>query len=140
MQVFISYPKGDERLAADLTTGLREAGVPVWSAAESIYPGDNWPLEVGKALEESDVLVAVFRRGADNSPVTRDALYALTSGKYRNVIPVLTGYATFQAGVDVPWILLRLDPVYDVDDRRPDIAQIVKRVQEVADTGSHASA
>ena len=124
MQVLISYPRSEERVAADLTQELRKVGIAVWSAAESIFPGDNGPLEYGKALGESDVLVAVFRHAADNSAVARDALYALTSGKYRSVIPVLTGYVNIEVGADVPWILLRLNPIYDVADGGLDLRRL----------------
>jgi len=138
MQVFISRSQVDEPLAEQLTSELRKAGLQVWSPRE-LFPGDNWRLETGKALEASDVMVALFSRGAHDSEVARDVQYALTFGKYEGrVIPVLIDFVTFEVGKDVPWVLLRMDPLY-IQRSEPDYAEIVRRVQQAA-AGSHASA
>ena len=42
-----------------------------------------------------------------------DIQYGLTAKKFeQRLIPVLVGYVTLAAGKDVPWILLKMDPVY----------------------------
>lgn len=140
MQVFISHAASDRALAEDLAASLRKAGIHVWNPNEAILPGDNWALAVGKALEESDVMIALFTRATNGSPtVERDVQYALTSGKYRGrVVPVLMDLVTFDAGADVPWVLLRMDPVYLTSP--PDFSLVVKQVQKVSEAGTHASA
>ena len=139
MQIFISHSSADAPLAAELAEALQRDGFCVRFPSQSILPGDNWPLETGKALEESDVMVAVFNRAADPA-VSRDVQFALTSGNYRGrIIPVLVDFVTFAAGTEVPWILLKLDPIY-INRPDYDLASVVKRVQTIADAGQHASA
>lgn len=141
MQVFISFAYADRAIAELLMQELQAAGFQVWSAAESILPGDNWALETGKALEQAEILVALFSKHAQDSPhVRQEVQYALTSGNYRGrVIPVLLDYTTFEVGTDVPWVLLRMDPLY-LQSSPFDAAQVVERVKRVAETGFHASA
>ena len=60
MRIFISYAARDEGLASQLADQLSRAGFSVWDAAKEIAPGDNWAKETGRALDESDVMVAVI--------------------------------------------------------------------------------
>jgi hypothetical protein len=143
MQVFISHSQSDEPLVQQLTKELRKAGLSVWSAQESLFPGDNWPLETGKALETSDVMVALFSRGIPGgipgSEVAREVQYALTSGNYRGrVVPVLVDFTTYKLGPEVPWVVEKLDPVR-IHRNEPEFAEIVRRVQQAAGAESHAS-
>ena len=72
-------PKTEE-LASQLADQLSRAGFAVWNAAEEIAPGDNWAKEIGRALDESDVMVALITRGALESEFLRgDIQYGLTS-------------------------------------------------------------
>jgi hypothetical protein len=140
MQVFISHAWADRDLVEKLTEELRKAGVQVWSPYDSLMPGDNWALETGKALATSDLIVVLFTRHAAESPtVGQEVQYAMTSGNYQGrVVPVLLDYVTFQAGHDVPWVLLRMDPVYV--QTPPDFGPVVKRVQKLSETGCNATA
>jgi hypothetical protein len=67
-----------------------------------LFPGDNWPLEIGKALDTSNAMVILISPAATRSSSVRQELdYALGSLKYKNrVIPVLV-----EATTDYPWIL-----------------------------------
>jgi hypothetical protein len=114
MRVFISYANKDRELAAKLAEQLSQAGFEVWNPAEEIAPGDNWAKKIGEALDGSDVMVVLVTRGSLESDSLRgDIQYGLTSKKFEHrVVPVLVGYVTFNAGEDVPWILLRMNPVY----------------------------
>jgi len=141
MQVFISHATADLEVVRQLSQALQAAGFQVWNPADAILPGDNWALATGKALEQSEVLIAILSRNAANSPwVQQEVQYALTSGSYRGrVIPVLLDIATFEADKDVPWLLLRMNPVY-LQSGSLDLGQVVARVKDAAETGSHASA
>jgi hypothetical protein len=142
MQVYISHAALDREIAGRLSAELARAGFKVWNADDVILPGDNWALEMGKALESSDVMVVLFSRHASQWPTLRqDVQYAVTSGKYPpdRVVPVLLDFATFDVGKDVPWVLLRLDPVY-LESSSPDFTKVVTRVQAAAASASHASA
>lgn len=141
MQVFVSHAEADQPLAQSLTTTLHKAGIQVWNPQESVLPGDNWSLAVGKALEEAEVLVVLItKRSKSASNISREVQFALTSGNYRGrVIPVLVDYVPFQVGSDVPWVLMHMDPVY-VTGTLPDFGAVVERVQKELETDAHASA
>lgn len=141
VQVFISFAYADREIAEQLLAELQAAGFQVWSPANDILPGDNWALETGKALEQAEILVALFSKHAKDSPhVRQEVQYALTSGNYRGrVIPVLLDYTTFEVGTDVPWVLLRMDPLY-LRSSPLDVGQVVERVKRAAEAGFHASA
>ena len=135
MRIFISYAARDEELASQLADQLSQAGFAVWDAAKEIAPGDNWAKEMGRALDESDVIVAVITRESLRSQsVQADIQYALTSKHFdHRLVPVLVDYVTFEAGKDVPWILLKMDPVYlSKADQSDKFKAVVDRVREIA--------
>jgi hypothetical protein len=140
MQVFISHSSTDRDLAGRLSRTLQDAGFDVWRP-ESIFHGDNWALETGKALEKSELMVVLVTKNALGSAILRqDVQFALTSGNYRGrVVPVLVDSPTIEAGKDIPWILLRLAPIW-VEGAAPDFSPVVKRVQEEIENGCNAPA
>lgn len=140
MQVYISHASADRELVERLATNLREARIDVWDPAK-IFPGDNWALETGRALERSEVMVVLFTKNArGNTTLSQDVQYALTQGNYRGrVVPVFIGYSTAQAGKDVAWILLHLNPIW-LEEDSPDLAPVVARVRAEIESGCNASA
>ncbi|MEX2176823.1 MAG: toll/interleukin-1 receptor domain-containing protein [Pirellulaceae bacterium] len=115
MQIFISHDEQDRDLARILAGQLQQAGFQVWDESREIYPGDNWAKIIGEALESSEVLVALVTRPQPASDsLARDVLFALTQGpNYRGrVVPVFVGQHKFVASPELPWVLLKLDPVY----------------------------
>jgi hypothetical protein len=143
MQVFISHGAADAALARRVASALAEAGFTVWDP-ESVLPGDNWASAVGKALESSELMVVLCTRdGRGSSTLTREVQYALTSGNYRGrVVPVLVNFPmTYLAGKDLPWALLRMNPVHfndRIDLSDSDVSEIVTRVSAVAREGANA--
>ena len=71
----------------------------------------------------------------------QDFQYAVASGKYppERVVLVLLDSGTFDVGKDVPWGLLRYDPVH-LESSSPDFTEVIARVQAAAAGVSHASA
>ncbi|HVA50890.1 MAG TPA: toll/interleukin-1 receptor domain-containing protein [Pirellulales bacterium] len=140
MQVFISHASSDRDLADRLSGKLREAGIDVWDPS-SIFPGDNWALETGNALAQSEVMVVLYTKNArEIATLSQDVQYALTQGNYRGrVIPVFIGLSTVEAGKDVPWILLRLNPIW-LEGDSPDLVPVVARVRAEIESGCNASA
>ena len=132
MQVFISHAAKDRELATRLLIQLSQAGFPVWNAAEEIGPGDNWAKKTGEALDESDIMIALITRGSLESESLRaDIQYGLTTTKFeQRLIPVLVGFATFVAGKDVPWILLKMDPVY-IESPASGFEAVIQRVTAI---------
>ena len=110
MQVFISHSDLDSPLAARVSRALRKAGLQVWDPDLHLLPGDNWPAEVGRALEESDAMVVLLTPNSISSPHVRaDMSYALGSKSYRNrLIPVAVGGRKQLPKGEIPWIVRRL--------------------------------
>lgn len=103
-QVFLSYASPDRQLAAELAKRLDKEGYEVWFADDRLFPGDNWSLAIGKALEESDAMVVLLSPESVRSEwVRREIEYALSSKKYKDrLIAVLV-----RPTRDFPWILER---------------------------------
>lgn len=104
IQVYLSYAEPERGLAGQLAKWLKKKGFDVWFADDRLYPGDNWPLAMGKALEESDAMVVLLSPDWSRSEwVQREVDYALTSKQYKGrLIPVLV-----RPTRDFPWILER---------------------------------
>jgi TIR domain len=104
VQTFISYTKSDREAALELFARLRAAGVDAWLDAVSLYPGDNWSLEIGKALDKSDAIVALVSVAAlDSEGFRRELQYALGAKRFQNRL--FTVVLEPQAAEKLPWIL-----------------------------------
>ena len=89
-------------------------------------------------------MVALITREALKSEfLQRDIQYGLTSKNFeRRLLPVLVGYVTFTASTDVPWILLKMNPVY-IDSASHEFQEhgfqeVVNRVRDIARQESNA--
>ena len=60
MKVFLSHANSDDSLARKLADRLNLAGLTVWDPQEEIVPGDNWAKKIGRALDDSDLLVILL--------------------------------------------------------------------------------
>ncbi|GGW63952.1 toll/interleukin-1 receptor domain-containing protein [Streptomyces griseoloalbus] len=107
--VFVNYRTGDEESAATMIArelARRFGGERIFFASNSIEPGHRFPVELDRAVEECQALLAVIGprwaevRGPDGSPALeaeqdwtrREIRTALGLGTL--VIPVLVGKAT----------------------------------------------
>ena len=90
MQIYISHAFADLDYALELSARLAEAGVKVWSGAE-LFPGENWGLVSGKALEESDAMVVLVSPEAAGSEWVRHEVgYAMGAIRFKDrLVPVL---------------------------------------------------
>jgi len=105
MKVFLSYAQSDREVAKELVSHLEKAGHNVWFADDALFPGENWALEVGKALDESEAMVVLLSPQAMKSDwVRKEIEFALGARQYRGrLIPVMV-----KPTADIPWILKRL--------------------------------
>lgn len=91
-QVFISYANANRGFAQRLAKDIREAGLGVWIAPESIQPGELWVAAIDRGLSASDKFVIVLSEHALKSRYlkyeTSYALSAHAEGRGR-VLPVL---------------------------------------------------
>lgn len=121
--VFVNYRTGDEESAATMIArelARRFGGERIFFASNSIEPGRRFPVELIKAVEESEALLAVIGprwaevRGADGRPALeseedwtrREIRTALDRGIL--VIPVLVGKAARIDRASLPDDLLEL--------------------------------
>ena len=131
MKLFISQAQKDVGLARELAERLAKAGFKVWNPEEEIAPGDNWAKKIGKALDESELMVILLTpRAMESDWLRQDIEFALGSKKFEGrVFTVFVG-PTLEAGKDMPWILLKL-PHVQVESAT-DFGNAVKKVRALS--------
>ena len=79
LSVFICHSSEDELIARDLYHRLSADGIVPWLDVESILAGQDWKLEIKKAIEASDVFIACLSEGSINKEgvVQTEIKYAL---------------------------------------------------------------
>lgn len=102
MQVFLSYENTDKEFASALSSELERRGLSVWLDKRNLLPGDNWSLEIGKALAKSQAMVVLISPESMRSNQVRQEIeYALGNSNYEHrLFPVEVRPTT-----DVPYIL-----------------------------------
>lgn len=102
MQVFLSYSEADRAFARKLSSRLSEQGLDVYDPNDDLFPGDNWPLKIGKALQESKAMVVLLSPDSMKSEWVRSEIeYALGDHNYKGrLFPVLV-----RPTHKIPWIL-----------------------------------
>lgn len=102
MQVFLSYENTDKEFASALSNELERRGLSVWLDKRNLLPGDNWSLEIGKALAKSHAMVVLISPESMRSNKVRQEIeFALGHSNYEHrLFPVEVRPTT-----DVPYIL-----------------------------------
>lgn len=135
MKIFLSHAAKDAELARQLAHLLRQQAFTVWLPEDEIAPGENWAAKRGEALSTSDLMVILLSPDAASSEqLQNDVVFAIGSQHFEHrVFTVFVG-PTQMAGVDVPWILLKL-PHRQVESSRdfPDAVRDIARFS--ADSG-----
>lgn len=96
-RVFISYARRDgAELAQRLRNDLEAKGFEAWLDTSRISGGATWTVEIERAIDRSQVVLALLTRGAYVSDICRaEQLRSLRKGK--PVIPIMA-----QTNADVP--------------------------------------
>ncbi len=130
MKVFVSHARKDDALARKLGERLTRKGFTVWTE-DQLLPGDNWALQIGKALDRSELMVILLTPKAFESDLLRQNIeFALGSQKYEGrVFSVFVG-PTLEAGKDLPWILLKL-PHRQVESAK-DFGEVVEDIRALS--------
>jgi outer membrane protein assembly factor BamD (BamD/ComL family) len=68
LKVFLCHAAGDKPPVRDLYKRLTVEGVDAWLDKEKLLPGQDWRLEIPKAVKESDVVVVCL----SNNSVTKE--------------------------------------------------------------------
>ncbi len=110
---------------------VSRAGFTVWIPDAEVAPGDNWAKKIGKALDESDMMVILLSpRALESDTLWQDIQFALGSKRYDGrVFSVFVG-PTPAAPKETPWILLKL-PHRQVRSAR-DFGQVVKQIRKMS--------
>jgi hypothetical protein len=126
MRIFMTYAREDWEFAWKLGARLREAGHEVWSDYENVFPGDNWPLAVGKALDDSEVIVLLLSPELVRSEFFSSLVsYAISGTKYKNrLVPVVV-----RPTEDYPSVLAILNMIQSGGDVDRTSKEIVKRLE-----------
>ena len=127
-QVFLSYDSTDREFAAEVSSRLSEEGIAVFDPADEIYPGDNGPLKIGKALQKCDAMIVLLSPDAMKSEWVRQEIdFALGSLNYKNrLFPVLV-----RPTKDVPWVLKTLPYVEVGKDPAKATTQILQQLKNL---------
>jgi len=132
MKVFLSYADRDEKIARIIRTELEKGGFQVWDPVTNLAPGDNWALELGKALKDAQAMVVLLSPAAlASNNVRREIEYALGEVRLKGrLVP-----AVIRPVKEIPWILetlkvVRIDSDPERGSRR--VAQELKRIQTAA--------
>jgi TIR domain len=126
MKVFLSYSKDDGEVAKALATRLTVAGLELWDPAEALFPGDNWALRIGQALQESDAMIVLVSPNSMKSEAVRQEIeYALGSARYKGrLLPVI-----IKPAKEMPWILKRFPAVRIGPDFEEAVRQIAEHIK-----------
>lgn len=120
MKVFISSSVLDADLAHHISAGLKALGFQVWDPTD-LFPGDNWGLKLGEALEESDAMVVLLTpHSLRSTNVTSEVSFALGNQRYNGrVISVLAAPAEQLPYKAIPWILTHF-PMIQLEETNGD--------------------
>jgi hypothetical protein len=66
LRVFLSHTREDKPAVRQLSNRLKNDGFDPWLDEERLLPGQNWELEIEKALRESDVILLCFSEKSIN--------------------------------------------------------------------------
>lgn len=95
LKVFLCHASESKPHVRDLYRRLRASGVDPWLDVEALLPGQDWQLEIRRAVRQADtVLVCLSKRSVSKTGyVQKEIRYALDAADYRPegeifVIPV----------------------------------------------------
>ena len=57
LSVFLCHATDDKSLVRKLYERLKDDGIDVWFDDENLLPGQNWDIEIQKAVRQSDVVI-----------------------------------------------------------------------------------
>jgi len=79
LRVFLCHASGDKPAVRDLYRRLRSDGIAPWLDEEDLLPGQDWQLEIPKAVRSSDaVIICLSRRAITKAGyVQKEIRYAL---------------------------------------------------------------
>lgn len=79
LRVFLCHAKDDKQAVQELYKRLVDRNVDPWLDEEKLLPGQDWDLEIAKAVRESDVVIVCLSQKSTNKTgfVQKEIKYAL---------------------------------------------------------------
>lgn len=79
LKVFLCHASADKPAVRKLCRYLRSKGMDPWLDAEKLLPGENWEVEIPKALFHSDVILVCLSKNSINKEgyVQKEIVFAL---------------------------------------------------------------
>lgn len=79
LRVFLCHASGDKPAVIELYNRLTKDGVDVWLDKEKLIPGQNWQVEISKAVRNSDVVLVCLSSNSINKEgfVQKEIRFAL---------------------------------------------------------------
>ena len=125
--IFLSYARIDGSVYVDLVCAFLDSkGYQTWKDISKILGGYSWSIDIEKAIDSCDTLIAILTHGSYKSTICRgEHLRALR--KRKRVIPLL-----FNSEADIPVYFEHLNYLdFSSDDKRHEkIKTIINELQE----------
>jgi hypothetical protein len=64
LHVFLCHSSADKPVVRDLYQRLMADGIEVWFDEESLLPGQDWQVEIPKAVRKADIVIVCLSRGS----------------------------------------------------------------------------
>jgi hypothetical protein len=79
LSVFLCHSSGDKTTAKDLFQRLNADGIDPWLDLDRLLPGQDWELEIRKAVKKSDIIIVCLSESSINKKgfVQKEIKYAL---------------------------------------------------------------
>jgi hypothetical protein len=66
LRVFLCHSSGDKPAVRELYKRLQDKGIAPWLDEEDLLPGQNWQLEIPKAVRNCDIVIICFSKNSIN--------------------------------------------------------------------------
>jgi len=79
LKVFLCHSSADKSKVREVYRYLKKRGIQPWLDAEELLPGQDWALEIPKALDDSDAIIIFLSKGSVNKEgyVQKEIKFAL---------------------------------------------------------------
>lgn len=79
LRIFLCHSSGDKQAVHDLYRRLRTDGFDPWLDVDKLLPGQDWELEIRKAVKSSDIIIVCLSESSINKRgfVQKEIMYAL---------------------------------------------------------------
>jgi hypothetical protein len=111
--VFISYAHDTKPLVEELTQALQDNGIRTWVDFKDLQPGQQWQLELGRAIDKAQCFVVLVGPNSQGTPRQRVEWGTMLSKAWtdpnKRLLPVVVGSSEPPPFLR-NWVSLKVDP------------------------------